>query len=119
MPEAASFARTDLGETGGAGETSENESTESESTENETTESATDESATDESATYDQRRQELRRLCTRLTALIARELDVNPSVVHRAFHRSLGARQADSTLAQLEQRKQRLEDKLRELRAGS
>ncbi len=67
----------------------------------------------------DQRRQELRRLCTRLTALVARELDVNPSVVHRAFHRSLGVRQADSTLAQLDQRKQRLEDKLRELRAGS
>ena len=71
-----------------------------------------------ETGTYDQRRQELRRLCTRLTALIARELDVNPSVVHRAFHRSLGVRQADSTLAELEERKHRLEDKLRELRAG-
>ena len=43
---------------------------------------------------------------------------MNPSVVHRAFHRSLGVRQADSTLAELGQRKQRLEDKLRELRTG-
>ncbi|MGI4790095.1 MAG: hypothetical protein ACRYFS_14735 [Janthinobacterium lividum] len=113
LPEATSFARTDLGETSEADETSAIESTENESTENESTENETY-----ESATYDQRRQELRRLCTRLTALVARELDVNPSVVHRAFHRSLRVRQADSTLAELEQRKLRLEDKLRELRAS-
>ncbi len=88
---------------------------------NETSERS-NESETDvrsgESGTYDQRRQELRRLCTRLTALVARELNVNPAVVHRAFHRSLGVRQADSTLAQLERRKQQLEDKLRQLRVG-
>ena len=105
LPEAASFARTDLGEASEADETSTNE---------------TDESVPydPESVPYDQRRQELRRLCTRLTALVARELGVNPSLVHRAFHRSLGVRQADSTLAELEQRKLRLEDKLRGLRAG-
>lgn len=72
----------------------------------------------EEEQTYDQQRKALRRLCTRLTALIARELDVNPSLVHRAFHRSLGVRQAEATLAGLEQRKRMLEDKLRELRAA-
>ena len=71
-----------------------------------------------EAETYDRRRQHLRRICTRLTALIAQELDINVSVVHRAFRRGLGVRQAEATLAQLEQRKRLLEDKLRELRVA-
>ena len=120
LPEAASFVRTDLGEASESDETSTNEADGTSTSESIESVPYDPESVPydPESVPYDQRRQELRRLCTRLTALVARELGVNPSLVHRAFHRSLGVRQADSTLAELEQRKLRLEDKLRGLRAG-